>query len=284
LIANETLKVTVARPRYWKPFPGCHAFIHFIRPTCFWQSHPFTIVDQVEDDKTHTITFYLKVKGGVTHGLYKYLSRQPENKATIKVTIEGPYGNRLPLDRYDTAVFLSGGNGIPGLYYQARDIVKNNSNKTRVKFYWVIRHYRSIEWFYEELLKFENSNVEPVVYVTQPDVGLTTPIAPQISSSSEFDEQEEKLNESNNTKAELHETESEAYIANLKKKLSFVDFREGRPNMNQVVAEEIAESNGSIAFTTCAHGTMVDDARKAVVDNLDSTPNRVELFEQIQGW
>jgi predicted ferric reductase len=282
LIANETLKVTVSRPRYWKPFPGCHAFIHFIRPTCFWQSHPFTIVDHVEDDNTHTITFYLKVKGGVTHGLYKYLSTQPGNKATIKVTIEGPYGSRLPLDRYDTTVFLSGGNGIPGLYYQARDIVKNNSNKTRVKFYWVIRHYRSIEWFYEELLKFENTSVEPIIYVTQPHVGLTAPIAPQTSSSS--DEREEKLDVSNNTKADVYDTESEAYIANLKKKLSFVDFREGRPNMNQVVAEEIAESNGSIAFTTCAHGTMVDDARKAVVDNLDSTSNRVELFEQIQGW
>ena len=29
LKANETLKVTVPRPAFWKPSPGCHAFIHF---------------------------------------------------------------------------------------------------------------------------------------------------------------------------------------------------------------------------------------------------------------
>ncbi|KAM9886574.1 hypothetical protein OXX79_014105, partial [Metschnikowia pulcherrima] len=45
LIAGETLRVKVPRPSYWKPHPTNYAFIYFFRASCFWQSHPFTIVD-----------------------------------------------------------------------------------------------------------------------------------------------------------------------------------------------------------------------------------------------
>ncbi|KAK6455032.1 ferric reductase [Scheffersomyces xylosifermentans] len=274
LVANETLKVTVTRPAYWKPFPGCHAFIHFVRPTCFWQSHPFTIVDSVAE--TNTITFYIKVKGGVTHGLYQYLSKQPDNKANIKVTIEGPYGQRQAIQKYENAVFLAGGNGIPGLYYEATDIAKR-SEKTNVKFYWVIRHYRSIEWFYTELCKFKNTNITPIIYVTQPHVGLTSPfISDNLNSSDEEEEEQEK-------KSDVAE-ESGEYIAALKKNLSFIEFREGRPDFYQIVAEEIKEANGPIGFASCAHGSMVDDARRSVADHLGDSKYRVELFEQIQAW
>ena len=147
LIANETVKVTVSRPGWWKPFPGCHAFIHFMRPTCFWQSHPFTIVDSVTE--SNTITFYIKVKGGMTHGLYQYLAQQPAQTAQIKVSIEGPYGNRMAIDRFENDVFIAGGNGIPGIYYEATDIAKRLGEKRNVKLYWVVRHYRSLEWFYK---------------------------------------------------------------------------------------------------------------------------------------
>lgn len=61
LIANETLRVSVSRPSWWKPFPGCHAFIYFMRPSCFWQSHPFTIVDSALEANTITFTSKLKV-------------------------------------------------------------------------------------------------------------------------------------------------------------------------------------------------------------------------------
>lgn len=272
LIANETLKVSVSRPAYWKPFPGCHAFIHFLKPTMFWQSHPFTIVDSAID--TNTITFYLKVKGGITHGLYQYLSKQPDNKATIKVSVEGPYGAPISIKKYENSVFIAGGNGVPGLYYEATDIAKKNE-KTNIKFYWVIRHYRSVEWFYAELCKLKQMGIETIIYVTQPHVGLTNPIVSKnIDSSEDEEEQQEKGAGS----------ESDDYISVLKKDLSHIEFREGRPDVYNIVDESIKEANGPIAFATCAHATMVDDARKSVRDNLQATKYRVELFEQIQMW
>ena len=279
LKANETLKVTVPRPAFWKPFPGCHAFIHFLRPTCFWQSHPFTIVDSAVEN--NTITFYLKVKGGVTHGLYQYLAKQPDHKTQMKVLVEGPYGQRIPIDKYDTAAFLVSANGIPGMYYEAMDLARRSVDRQRVRFYWVIRHYKSIDWFYEELLKFEGTIVEPVIYVTQPDAGLAAPIG-QISDSSDSNKSIDEKNEKDENNLSDNEVSSD-YVHDLKTKLSFVQFREGRPSINHLIEEEINEANGSIAFVSCAHGSMCDDIRKSVADNL-STTTRVELFEQVQNW
>ena len=111
-MANETLKVVIPKPRHWKSVPGGHAFIHFIRPTCFWQNHPFTFVES-PDGKS--ILVYCKVKGGITHSLYRYLSNNPGQTASIRVGVEGPYGEPTPARYADTAVFVAGG-GIPGIY------------------------------------------------------------------------------------------------------------------------------------------------------------------------
>lgn len=279
LISMETLRVTVPRPAFWKPFPGCIAFIHFLRPTCFWQSHPFTIVDSVTD--SNTITFYLKVKGGITHGLYQYLSKQPGNTANIKVSIEGPYGTRSALNRFENIVLLAGGTGIPALYAHALDTVQKGMAKQSIKLYWTVRHYRSVEWFYQELLKLENTNVQVVVYVTQPLLGLIAPIvnhAADLSSEEEEEEQAELAEKKSDTQ------ESGDYVSTLKQRLPFVEFREGRPEMKQLVEEEIGAAQGAIAFMSCAHGSLVDDTRRAVAEGLNKTNHRVDLFEELQGW
>lgn len=278
LKANETIKVTVPRPAYWKPFPGCYAFIHFLRPTHFWQAHPFTIVDSCAEQ--NTITFYLKVKGGVTHGLYRFLAKQPNQTAKVKALVEGPYGQRAAVNRYDNTVFLTGGNGIPGLYYEAMDIAKKENTANRVKFYWVIRHYRSIEWFYDELLKMKNTNIEPVIYVTQPDVGLIDPFVKDSDSASEEGEIEKKEEK----KDDVIDYESPKYVDKLKAKLSFIEFREGRPQLDALISHDIEESEGPIAFVTCAHTAMVDDTRKIIGQKVGNSKHRIELFEQIQGW
>ncbi|KAK6885234.1 putative ferric reductase transmembrane component, partial [Candida tropicalis] len=101
LLANDTLKVVVPKPSYWKSIPGGHAFIHFVKPTYFWQSHPFTFVD-TPDDKN--IVLYCKVKGGVTHSLYQLLAKQPGQTTRMTVAVEGPYGESTPAKYADSAV------------------------------------------------------------------------------------------------------------------------------------------------------------------------------------
>lgn len=274
LMMDGTLRVTCARPSWWNARPGQHAFINFLRPTMFWQSHPFTIVEEAlpADSAigTHTMTMYLKVKGGVTHGLYKYLAQCPGNKATIKVAVEGPYGANIPLQKFDLAVFITGGHGIPGLYAQARDLLAKGAS-THLKFVWIIPHYSLVQWFYPELQKLNTDALDTIIYVSRPE-DQVLPICSLEETS--LDSEEKKLD------VEV----SDDHLAQLKAKLSHIEFREGRPNITQLVAGEIADAPGTLAFTTCGHGDMVDEVRAAIGDNLMKSKHRVDLFEQAQIW
>lgn len=267
LIADETLKVKIPRNLRWSAHPMSHAYIYFFRSTCFWQSHPFTVVDSAIEEKT--ICFYIKVKGGMSHGLYKYLSTQPEQKANIKCTVEGPYGSRQPLQHYASAVFLSGGNGIPGLYAGALDLSKKTSTNQKIKLYWIIRHWKSVEWFYEELRRLEGTAVQPIVYVTQ----YNTPLDKAFTDKFEDD----------SSSGDEKKSEQESFDAVLREKLSFVEFREGRPNVEALIKEEIAELSGSTAFIACGHSSFVDESRKIVGSNLPEG-KRVDFYDQMETW
>ena len=172
LLADETLKVVVPRPPNWDAIPGGHAFIHFLRPSCFWQSHPFTYTYTEVD-----IVLFIKVKKGVTLRLANYLKTHKEKYTKIRVAIEGSYGEATPAHKYDRAVFAAGGNGIPGIYSEVVAIDNSrkhcyggeNENKQSLKLFWVVREYSSLFWFYEELLRLkEHTNIETIVYITRP--------------------------------------------------------------------------------------------------------------------
>lgn len=273
LIADETLKVKVARPSYWKPGPLQHAYIYFFRSTCFWQSHPFTVVDSVAEK--NTITFYIKVKGGMSHGLYKYLITQPDQKASIKCTVEGPYGSLEPLQHYKSVSYFTGGNGIPGLYSSALHLGAKSTTKStnqNIKLYWIIRHWKSIEWFYEELKKLETTSIKTIVYVTRFDSPL----------DQSFIDKFEDLSSSEEKKSESEDNEM-VHVHNLMEKLPHVEFRSGRPDVQAIVSQDIDESAGAVAFLACGHNTFVDETRRVVANSLPEG-KRVDFYDQLQHW
>lgn len=307
LLADETLKVVIPKPSYWKSIPGGHAFIHFLRPSCFWQSHPFTFTET--SDNGSKIVLYCKVKGGVTHGLYQYLAKHPGRTTNIRVALEGPYGEPTAAKRYSTAVFVAGGNGIPGIYSEVYDLAKRSPDNSKqvLKLFWIVREYRSLYWFYEELLALKNTRIQATVFVTKPsshayieDFNNRIPyIKADLASSSgpdgEIVETNYEIAEKDSYKKkekdlsfdeDADEVDDKSKIIDIiKSELSHITFQEGRPSVEKMVEEEIRESNGSIAFVTCGHPVMVDDLRYAVAHNLDkSDGKRVEFYEQLQVW
>ncbi|KAF6071578.1 FAD-binding domain family protein [Candida albicans] len=103
---DDTLKIEVPKPKYWKSVAGGHAFIHFLKPTLFLQSHPFTFTTTESNDK---IVLYAKIKNGITSNIAKYLSPLPGNTATIRVLVEGPYGEPSSAGRNcKNVVFVAG--------------------------------------------------------------------------------------------------------------------------------------------------------------------------------
>lgn len=305
LMADETLRVVVPKPKHWKSIPGGHAFLHFVMPLCFWQSHPFTFTDSVEKD---SIVLYVKVKGGVTHGVYKRLYNSPGKTAQIRVCVEGPYGEPSSAIAYKNAVFLAGGNGIPGIYSECVDLAKRQNDRQSLKLVWVVREWKSLSWFFSELKRLEELKIDTTIYVTRPELasglehfgGLLGTEELEVESNEEKNQSEEKSKNSD-IKDEVRELDTEekfkemdsssgektspsAIVATIKTTLKHITFIEGRPSIEQYVGQEIDETNGSVAFVTCGHPLMVDDVRYAVIDNLDKTKYRVEFFEQLQVW
>ena len=64
-------------------------------------------------------------------------------------------------------VFIAGGNGIPGIYSECVDLAKKSKNQS-IKLVWIIRHWKSLSWFTEELEYLKKTSVQTTVYVTQP--------------------------------------------------------------------------------------------------------------------
>ncbi|GEQ70982.1 hypothetical protein JCM33374_g4663 [Metschnikowia sp. JCM 33374] len=270
LYEDDTLKFQVPKPAGFQAEGGGHCFVHYLYWTCFWQSHPFTYT--VLDGN---IVFYVKVKEGVTARLKKYLEEHPSRAAYMRVAVEGSYGEATPAMKYDTSVFIAGGNGIPGIYAEAVEVLRRKSGSRRVKLIWVVREYVSLAWFYEELRALEFSEIETEVYVTRPSCRL---IASDVNDKS-------VLLENTYTHKTYYGTKpTEDPIEKLKRDLKHVWFREGRPNVEKIVELNVEESPGSTCFVTCGHPVMVDDIRYEVVQKVSTSAKRVDYFEQLQVW
>ncbi|KAG7717901.1 hypothetical protein KL949_003175 [Ogataea haglerorum] len=271
-----TIKLSVPYPKsYWKPFPGAHGFVYFLTPKTFWQSHPFTLIESITD-KDH-IHFYCKIKGGVTK-IMGHRVRKHDNKVfNVRVLVEGPYGLKNPYHQFDKAVLIAGGNGIPGPFSYALDLVSRNV-KTEVKLYWSVKEYNSLNWFKEELRQFKGTKCRPIIYVSNPNSSIAEVDTDTTSSSgSSVEFSEEKRSEREKT------TEHTLTLETLQQAFDFVEFRRGRINVDQLVQEEISETSGSIAFGICAHPNMTDTVRASVIKHLDDK-KRIDYFEEMQTW
>lgn len=271
LLPDDTLKVVTPKPEEWEAVPGGHVFIHFLKWKYFWQSHPFTYV--VSPDNKNII-LYCKIKNGVTKALGQHLAKQIGQQAQIKVAVEGSYGESTPAKYADSAVFVAGGNGIPGIYCEVMDMAEKlppNSNR-RMKLYWVVRDYNSLTWFLEELRALKNTTIETTIYVSRPLNALK--IADKTREVLEL----QPLLPSNLQEQTLTRE-------SLKLELSHIQICEGRPNIEKLVKQEIDESRSSTAFVTCGHPAMVDDIRAECARHIDTIDHkRVDYYEQLQVW
>lgn len=274
LKADETLRVVVERPSWWKPHPGAHAFVHFVFAQGFWQSHPFTVIDEPVSE--NTMGFYIKIKGGITSSLYQKVRNAPNQKLEMKVAIEGPYFEKMPIETMENLVFIASGNGIPGMYAEARHVAIRHSHIPS-RLIWSIRDYSSICWFHQELKKLEALNIETTIYISRP--GDSTDLAFSIEHIPNYNEKIDM--------ASLKTTSTLiSLVKALKEDLLFIKFVEGRPNVSSLVSNSVvAAGDRSVGFVTCGHPKMVDEVRAQVVTELSKdTSRKIELFEEFQMW
>ncbi|ODV61412.1 ferric reductase family protein ASCRUDRAFT_7646 [Ascoidea rubescens DSM 1968] len=242
--------------------------------TRWWESHPFTIVESDGDEQN--IIFYIKVKEGITLYIYNYLMKQPDHSANIRVTVEGPYGRQQPTRKYSKVLLIAGGNGIPGPYTHALDLVSHTLNK-QIRLYWTIREWKNLEWFYDELAKLGHykDKCEVYIYCTRggdmPNFGSSgcSSEAGSISKTSK-----EKTIMPMNTQQKISNVEA----------LSYIRFENGRPDLKHILGEEIETAAGSIAVMSCGHPKMCDELRSNVARMTLKSDKRIDYFEENQLW
>ncbi|KAK6204396.1 ferric reductase [Scheffersomyces amazonensis] len=286
LLADETLRVEVPVPEDWEIIPGGHVFIHFLKPSCFWQSHPFTYIKSSND---RSIVLFIKVKQGVTQRLYKELLAAPNNELKLRVALEGSYGETSPARYYDNSIFIAGGSGIPGIYSEVYDLLRNSNDlKGTLKLVWIMKDNRSVLGFRKELLQLKDSKVDVTIFITKSVMPILTEQA-VTSRDSILQKADSFLSYSSFEESSLSSikmiTRQELNGEHLRKEFGFIKFQEGRPDIEKLVSQAIKESTGSICFVTCGHPVMVDDIRATIVDSIDiNEKKRIDFFEQLQVW
>lgn len=280
LIADETLRVVVPKPAHWKSVPGGHSWLFFGKSWFFWQSHPFTFVETTDNGN---IVFLCKVKTGVTKKVGKLLASVPGKTTTMRVAVEGPYGEPSPVKGHSSAVFVAGGNGIPGIYSEICDLAQKSKDNTKqvLKLYWIIRETKSLAWMFQELEELAATKIQTTIFITRPDTSgmheLGQLLSKTNSSASEEEEKEvkEKL-------VDVHEFGD--LVAELRSHFPHITVSCGRPQIGEIVDHEIDECESSAAFVSCGHPAMVDELRHVVVSRIDHTPKRIDFYEQLQIW
>ncbi|KAG0677617.1 hypothetical protein C6P40_002209 [Pichia californica] len=261
---EDVLKVTVSESKFFKGKPGNHSFIHFLTPTRFWQSHPFTVYPS--ETTPGYVTYVCRVKKGMTKYISDKCQASPDLKITMKICIDGYYGEQSEYQNYDKSVFITGGTGIAGPYFHAKKLAESNNNR-EIKLYWSVRTYECIKWFVPELSTFRGTQIKPVIYISKPELNNR--------SSSGDDENEKKSSEDDSLSDEK---------SNILKTLDFVEIKHGRLNVDEIIASEITNASGSIAFGACAHTEVVDSVRKNVASSLNLSQHKIEYFEEMQCW
>lgn len=288
LINNDTIKVKIPTTKRWRPTNGGFAYVYFMHRLRFFQSHPFSYL-QMPD----SISFFIKVKEGVTKDFHRELATCPGQSMKMRVTIEGPYGGGLEscnVRHYHSAVFLAGGNGIPGMFSEAMHLGSRPDMKQRVKLIWIIRDYNYVNLFFEELSALKDTRVECEIHVTRPEhkcIGFITELDDNSSDNSSLEKTQDRqtqIDVSDSDKEKESGSEVSSVVSKVKRNLNHIVFHHGRPLMDTLVASEIEECPGnSIAFVTCGHPQMVDEVRLEVARNSDGD-KRVDFYEHLQVW
>uniref|UniRef100_A0A060TAD4 ARAD1D26136p n=1 Tax=Blastobotrys adeninivorans TaxID=409370 RepID=A0A060TAD4_BLAAD len=275
---DNIIEIDMEYSRRWKPFAGAYVFVHFLRWNRFWQNHPFTVIESPKETNGR-IKILARTKAGITNHTKTFLEQQPGKSTEIGVLIEGPYGTKHHLQRYERIVLVAGGIGVTGVYCYAHDLRRKEQSKQRISFVWVVPDERPLKWFAEELSYLaEDPRFDVEVYINHQQGMISGPDSSEGDSSSidEVVETTDGAKEKNEN--DVSPVESSAELHHRVQKLYQT------PDLYNRVKNVIREEDSMTAFMVCGPGTMNDCVRKSVRDNLVDAKSRVDYFEEAFSW
>ncbi|KAK9480964.1 ferric reductase NAD binding domain-containing protein [Lipomyces japonicus] len=260
LTAHGDATVIAAKPSHgWKAKPGQYAFLYVLRHN-FWESHPFSIVE----NKDGNYIFVAKKHAGLTHKVHKSVSAKENSVDSVRVWIEGPYGNSFQIQKYETVLLIAGGIGITAIMSYALDLKRRNTQQ-HVILHWMVREQAALKWVKEQLDEISQDGVFEIhIYVTGENSRII---------------EEKNINDSN---SEGIQSRSDSLTEKSNANIPII-FNQ-RPNLNSVVTETVRNASGSVALVSCGPADLADNCRKAAVENVDKGVGVVDYFEHAFSW
>lgn len=224
------------------------------------------------------LTFLVRPWGSWTRRLRDECLKSPTSVITPKIFIEGPYGERSPLQTFENVVFIVGGSGISGalpyiVEHMSRTSGTGNApdsngklaTRTRaITLLWTTKQSAMIRNVAAHELKqmLKRQDIRIYLHATSP--------AEQLSPALISDNKDLKRPHTASTANELNI----AY---------------GRPDISNTILRVIDEvhnagaAGGRIAILTCGPPGMADEARAAVHLALKQGKREVEYIEETFG-
>lgn len=190
--------------------------------------------------------------------------------------VEGPYGHYSPVDKYDNVLLLAGGIGITAIFPYLRHLAQLQVN--RIRFIWVVRDEDSILWFKDEITELAaTQNVQIEVYITK--TGSTAGKV-EVATNRISRDLQVKSDEIGNQSAEVVSAKEIETCKHLFAQHIFVG---SKPSLHEVISNQVVAA-GSLSVLACGPDTFVDDARRAVVDNVNVAAGVVDYYEESFTW
>ncbi|QUC17386.1 uncharacterized protein UV8b_01627 [Ustilaginoidea virens] len=271
------------RSRALKIKPGTHFYLSLLDHGRAWESHPFTVAsvtspgaktpceqlplldtDRAEAEeqdrgggaggaerRARLVTFLIRPFDGFTARLGQLAAAEWPRPASLRVTVDGPYGHGLPLHLFDRVVFVVGGSGVvvPLSYMKA---LAEAGGTRSVQLHWAVREAA----FAAELV---SADMAEAAAQTSFDFSVDLYLSAETAGGA----------------AGGTDTPMPGRVAR----------HCGRPGVREIVLSA-SEAAGSLAVVVCGPAQMADDARSAVVQALgrDDCLCHVDYFEEKFRW
>jgi predicted ferric reductase len=113
---SDAVHVHIRPSKRWKPRAGHYVYLTIwgVSNTSFMQSHPFFVSWWYRDEEGDAIVLIVEKRKGFTKHLFSHTSSDVGPRSGMRAIVEGPYGNELDLELYDTVLLFATGIGIAG--------------------------------------------------------------------------------------------------------------------------------------------------------------------------
>lgn len=254
VVDENLMKIKVPKPSWWFHQPGTYSYVYFAG-WIFWENHPFTTV--IEGDN---LCSYIRVKKGITFRVWNQLVANG-GKMNWKVCLEGPYGGDCAskLKKYDEALLIAGGSGVPSILENAAQVSKGKS-------IWIAQTLKSVQ-VYHNLLAQVHTEIE--IYITR-EQGTD-----KITTLSELTNLEEPTTESSEKESDIEKTTSSGGV----------NIFYGRPNMGELLDYNVRNASANnIAIISCGPPALTDEVRNIVSSNVTSWDKSIDYFDELEVW